>query len=357
MKRLLSLLLTALLLVPFASPFVQAEETTEADANADTAVHTLVALGDSIAAGYGMPGFDPHDLSKAKGCFANLLAAHYQLTYGSGMYNFAHTGLTSSDILTSLRSTDKDTLKQAELIVISSGSNDILDIMEEVVYKAYWALAEELSAQGITIDFSDLNAIEQNLLSLLTDPTKQDIVDRFLEECTNEQVRSRCQDAVLRCESNLKEMISYLREIGSQAQIFVITPYNPTTAVMHNQLSETLQNLLDDMRQRYLTVSESAEYGYAVELVDLLTDFEGKYLEMTNITSWDIHPSAAGHELIADTIIRRMDLLSEQKHTDQQKQQHQTAPVADIWVYVIFALAVAAVIAILLHSMIRRRNK
>ena len=357
MKRWFCWLLTALCVVSLAAVSVRAEDSNEPASATETTVHTIVLLGDSISAGFGMPGFESNDPSKAQGSFSNLLAEHYRLTYGQGMFNYAHTGLTSSEILTSLRHTDTDVLKQADMIVLSAGSNDILNILGESVYRSYQESADELRQQGILIDFSDLRGIEQTILTVLTDPSKKEVVDRFLQLCTNQQVQTRCQDAVLQCESNTKEMISYLREIGSQAEVFVITPYNPTTAVIQNRLSDLLQNTMDDLRKRLLSLSESAEYGYAVSVVDLLTDFEGKYLEMTNITSGDIHPSAAGHRWIADTIIRRMKLLSEQRTAQQQAIRHRTAPVADSWVYLLFSVAALCVIGILFYVVILHRKK
>ena len=170
-------------------------------------------------------------------------------------------------------------------------------------------------------------------------------------------VENRCEEAVLQCEANLKEMIAYLREIGAEAPIFVLTSYSPFEAMLHNRLTDELQHITEEMEKRYLSLAQSAEYGYNVSVIDLVTGFKDKYLELTNITSLDMHPSAAGHQYIADAIIHEMEQLSVQKQTSIQLQQHKTAPVDNIIVYMILGIAGIAVAFIIAHGIMIHRKK
>ena len=111
------------------------------------------------------------------------------------------------------------------------------------------------------------------------------------------------------------------------------------------------------MEKRYLSLAQSAEYGYNVSVIDLVTGFKDKYLELTNITSLDMHPSAAGHQYIADAIIHEMEQLSVQKQTSIQLQQHKTAPVDNIIVYMILGIAGIAVAFIIAHGIMIHRKK
>ena len=357
MKKISVLLLTVLLTFLFSSVPVLAEDSSSTQDDTLSAVHAIAAFGDSIPAGYGLPGFNPRDLTKATGSFPNLLADHYQLNKAQQLHNYSVTGITSSDILLSVKNADKDILRETDMIIICSGSNDIINTVGEAMYSAYAHMADDFTQAEMIVDFSDLNTIERSLLSLFMDSSKKELLDRFMAECTTEQVLNRCEEAVLQCEANLKETIAYLREIGAEAPIFVLTSYSPFEAMLHNRLTDELQHITEEMEKRYLSLAQSAEYGYNVSVIDLVTGFKDKYLELTNITSLDMHPSAAGHQYIADAIIHEMEQLSVQKQTSIQLQQHKTAPVDNIIVYMILGIAGIAVAFIIAHGIMIHRKK
>ena len=349
---LLTLLLVGLSLsLPVGAEAENSEEASQSE------IHSIVVFGDSIAEGYGMPGFTAGHPEKAEGSFANLLAEHYGLTDNDGIHNWAKTGLDSKDILKTVKNADIDCLKNADMIVISAGSNDMINLLGEVVFQTYNSMAGELRESGITLDFSDLNALESALLSILSDSSKKELLQRFIQECTTQQVKTRCQDAVMKCGNNIQEMISYVREVGSQAEIFLLTPYNPTEAFLSNDLFALIQHSIEDIGKTYQEISQSREYGYRVNVVDLLSDFSGQYLELTNIASLDIHPSAAGHRQIADTIIRRMNILLKQHEAEIMTIRHRTAPIDNVYVYLLLAGAGLCVIAIIVYAVLLRRKK
>lgn len=353
MKKLFCLLLTLLFAVSLSSLTVLAEDTNENSSE----IRSAAIFGDSISAGFGLAGYDPNDLTQAKGSFANLIAEHYHISGNDSFFNSSKSGRTSSEILENIKKTDKSILERADLVVISAGANDIISIVGETAFSAYYSLSDEFAQKNVHIDFSDLVSVENTIISLWKDSSTQELINKFAELCTTEQVLTRYQDAVLKCESNLKEMIAYMREIGCEAQIFLLTPYNPASILPQNKLTDALQKTLQDLEQRCVSLCKSAEYGFKVSAVDLMEAFKDKYAEMTSISSLDIHPSAAGHQLIADMIVQDVEIALQQQHESQNRQRHSTAPVPNLVVYIIFSVAGAAVVGIVIYAVLIHRKK
>jgi lysophospholipase L1-like esterase len=122
LRRASSVLLVLVLLVgcgqePSAEDST-AEETTTATAAASSSLD-YVALGDSLATGYGATnGYVYH--------YANLLGSDTGATVN--VYNLGVNGLTSKQLRAGIENDQrvKDTIKQAEVITIDIGANDLL---------------------------------------------------------------------------------------------------------------------------------------------------------------------------------------------------------------------------------------
>ena len=345
MKKIVCLLLSVLSFWSLFSLTVFAEN----DEDDSGAVQLLSVFGDSISTGFGLEDFDASDNSKAKNSFPNLLAKHYGLQFNESYFNDSRTGATSGQVLSDIKNADKERLKKSDMIIISVGANDIMSILEQTVFTAYSDSKSIFEQYGITIDFSSLKSIENTILAVWNDPSKKAVIDKIIAECTNEKCLNQYKDAVLKYLDNMKEMILYLREIGSEAELYFITPYNPTAAIPGNVLSDTLQKTLVDLKDGAVGISESQEFGYGVTVIDLLTDFQDRYYEMTQIASFDIHPTISGHRYIADKLIQTHVMNMRQREIELNQQRHRTAPYNDTIVYVIFVFACAAVIAILFH--------
>ncbi|MCR5456814.1 MAG: hypothetical protein K6F14_01920 [Clostridiales bacterium] len=113
-----------------------------------------VALGDSIPAGYG--------LSSTKDAYPSLLSNEIRYT----LYNLSHSGDTTSDLITKLKTSNaKSRLSQATLVTISIGGNDLIGSLENVFTLLYGSsdVVDEIYANSI----ANLRTICSTVISLV----------------------------------------------------------------------------------------------------------------------------------------------------------------------------------------------
>lgn len=139
--KALTFFVTLTLLATAASP-AMAEETAPAP-------KTLLALGDSLTTGYGLPNYtyggDPYLCDS----YINRIAAAFGLEGGKSYINRAVNGDKTGDLARLLPSLEGD-VKNAEMIVLTIGGNDLLGLMPEIAYM--------LSGQQVS-DFAQAVAI------------------------------------------------------------------------------------------------------------------------------------------------------------------------------------------------------
>lgn len=353
MKKLFCIILALIITVKVSAVCVQAEESSEMH----EPVSFITVFGDSIPAGYGLKDYTPVDLAKAKDCFVNLLCGRYGLEDGITCMNFAHTGLTTGDVMNSVKNTSKDTLKNSDVIIISAGANDIMDVLEEALLSAFLEERAYFEENGVHIDTSDLLSYERSLFAVITEPKVKDGTARIYAACTDENNKRTYTDTILKAENNIKETISFIRETGSNAEIIILLPYNPGEIITGNPLLDTVSEMLTDYHDKISAVCDSSEYGYSTNTVDLLTEFRGQAMTLTNITALDIHPNKAGHEKIAELITSKLDTVLSERNQDKISKADKSAPYSDTAVYIILCAACAAVILILINAVIIYRRK
>ena len=320
-------------------------------------VNSILVFGDSIPAGFALENYSAYDLSKAQDCFVNILCREYGLEYGSTCINYSVSGFTTEKVLNRIKNTDKDTVKNAAVIIISVGANDIMDAIEESVITAFRDEADFFESKGIRIDNSDLLSYEKSLLAVITNPDTKEGMERVYAVSTDEKSRRKYSDTVLKAENNVKELISYIRETGSSAEIIFLAPYNPTEIIRNNPILDIIAELLGSYRDKLAALCSSSEYGYSANTIDLLKDFEGKAMELTNISSFDIHPNKKGHERIAELNSELIDTLLSERNKEQSIKEARSAPYSDTVVYIIFGTACTLVILIMIIGVIKYRRK
>ena len=125
MKRIISLVILILITASF---------TFALQIHADGESKKYFALGDSIAYGYGLTNPDK-----------NTYAAQIALKYSLSLSNLAVNGATSADMLSTI--TNTPSIKNAELITISIGGNDIISNRSMFISKA---LLDKFTSSGMT---------------------------------------------------------------------------------------------------------------------------------------------------------------------------------------------------------------
>lgn len=238
---------------------------------------SLVVLGDSIATGYGLPGYVAGDNTSAKDSFGNKLGAQ-----SKDYANFAVDGRTTAELLTALDGAEISAkIKKADNVVVSIGGNDYLvplaTALMEAVYKD-----EEL--MGLFASGSEPTEADVKRLTEKLEPVMQNAVNSVdLNKTYN----------------NLNGIFGKIRQLNPDCEIVTLTVYNPfegnTNMAFFDKTSETVLAKLN-------TKIYAAAGINNVKVVDAYTLFKGKPTEYTNIATMDVHPNKSGHALIYSKI-------------------------------------------------------
>lgn len=244
----------------------------------------IVALGDSITAGY-EPGMAENavpygyvDRLKEQALFHGRAEV---VNYGilglktSGLFNYVMAikegkAITAGDIQEGLRdprlpefasgiSTAKTKLEQADVITITIGGNDVSALLTE--------------AKGLT----------------------------------NDELKAKAAELLNTYKSNVQQVVSILTEINPNAQIILADQYQPVPKVAGAALYEELTKVsgsftstVDEM------VSQFNADGKKVKAAHVAETFVGKELSLTHIFNEDVHPNQSGYEAIAKVMAQNI---------------------------------------------------
>ena len=242
----------------------------------------MTVLGDSIAAGYGLEGHE-RDKEPCYGCnsYANILAAKYELTAEKNYFNDAVSGATSSDLLLLLD--DKEVsqhVKNSDTVLISIGGNDLLHILLDQLPDT---IPEDTDESG--------EVIGENVMGNI-DPLK--LAEIFAT------IGEKKDEALENFKINMNALAVKLRTLNPAGLIIVNTQYDPFEDFKQIPgANELIGSSIDELNKiiNDNATDEAGNVRYIV--VDVAADFEGKSTELTNISQYDIHPNASGHEEIS----------------------------------------------------------
>ena len=247
---------------------------------------SYVALGDSITTGYG--------LAENETGFAKQVAD----SNGYTLTNLAQDGATSTDLLEVVTSeANADTLKNADLITVTIGGNDLMNAL-------YAYLADAYNTQNRT----DITA-EDVKASLAGTPSEIPQVAMLSFAASKIPVfpnSPAANTALSTFATKFSSIISAIKGNNSSAEIIVINQYNPYSRLSTGNLLD-LSAIDTAVRALNTVISSSAESaGYTV--ADVYTKFKEAESNPCNASvslpsiNLDFHPNATGHGLIADTI-------------------------------------------------------
>ncbi len=241
-----------------------------------------VALGDSIAGGYGL-----EDVPKES--YVGRVAAALEDRYGAvRLKNFGENGLRSDELLEILEEEDNgqhasyvEAIQEADLITLSIGSNDLLQYLSRDV---------------------NLQDLKKNGDRLFTEACR-----KFSE--------------------NIPGILDIISRNAPNAQIFVNNIYNPCNDISFGISEEAAKNL-EQMAEQYIqklnrgfetkrvqsvfNPKKKTKNSQRYTLVDVKGAFEQSDEKLINMMiSWrsiDPHPNREGHRVIAELIIPRIEL-------------------------------------------------
>ncbi|OGO87657.1 MAG: hypothetical protein A2Y15_06615 [Clostridiales bacterium GWF2_36_10] len=280
------------------------DNTTESDIQSEvsetetTEKLRIVTLGDSITRGYGL------DNPSLK-CFPSQLANNLREIYGKvDIKNYAIDGLTSGGLLEQLKSGDVSSLKDADIVTVCIGANNVLHLAFELIGNGNTDVINLFMEYGKYLmgDKSNVKALD-------------DLSDYFAsinERAESSEFIVKVQAGVEDLRTDIPKIIEEIRKVNKDAKIYFSTIYSPykgmnvslaliTTQFKLGYFSDNFVNLLNEV-----IIELSEETGYNV--VDICTLFAedvkdnvnaGIDIEEMNI-NFDPHPNLNGHTLIAD---------------------------------------------------------
>ncbi len=294
----------------------------------------IVVLGDSIASGYGL---DEKEYS-----YAQIVADYMD----ANLENYAAAGATSSETLAAVRSFDsekKAQLAKADLVIISTGANDIIEYSSRFILD--FAARNDLLKDGYTADnipekpsFGDIKKImsrdkvseyaksDSNLLRVNTALLQLRAHMVFTDSSPNYQKYDRIiQTQII---PNIEATVAEIRSVNPNARIVLQNVYDPLQLQQewcNANYSASYVKILNQFRPTFKDIikgfADQASNIEGVEIADVYGDFSS-FSNDANGCSWyftkmqnggsntDIHPSQRGHLAIAATIL---DTLGEKR--------------------------------------------
>lgn len=229
-----------------------------------------VAFGDSIAAGFG--------LDSPSEAYPSILAE----ALGFKLSNLAQNGQTSEELkarIAGLSKKEKDMVSEAQLITISIGGNDLIGEKNRKV------------------------VLSEALLSVLSgDYTMSDEMTEIYQTLKD----------------NLVASVSMLRELNPDAVILLQTLYNPYLGGEYTYLGYNIGDRLDYYVQKVNETYEDArQESDQFFIVDVAKQMNGvpEYF----YTTFDFHPTAAGHEAIAKILAKAYQEILSNGETQQEE--------------------------------------
>lgn len=289
MKRHVSLLLTLIMLLGMnAVSFAQER--------------TILSLGDSISAGYGLS-------DRGGECFVSLITLP-----GDTVLNKAVDGNEAPDIISQLTDPQNENyispeaVEKSRIVTITCGGNDMMELLYEKIATEYTNVHPR--KQKITADEVLGKLAEGNVYAIAAAIHVLDADDEAYY-MNDGEFDIRLNTFI----ENLLWITTYIHSINTEAEIYVATQYNPYVEFENSSGLKVLHFGMEDGTTRLNeAIMENAEKGgYRVcdvkAAFDSYTGDEDLYNanpDLDNI-NLDFHPSKAGHEVIAAVFDKKIN--------------------------------------------------
>ena len=337
MKKLLSLLVSAAIGLTSMS----AMSCSSADKTSEAQGKNIVLFGDSIAAGYSRNNTVEYNYGE--------ICADY---LGGEAANYAVSGDTTDDlieVIAALDDTQKNTVADADYIIISAGGNDIIHYASKFILE--YAAKKGFLNEGFTADmipdepsFTTLMLMlningEGGLMEYASSgfTAVSDLATQLRTLANNLRLNSGTYDGYIinHIIPGLSTAVDDIRAINPDAPIIIQTIYNPIEispeyiaehygsnsdyATMIGQLRLNCENIMNTFKSELNTYAASADN---VKVADVLYEFRGLDDSVTpnnanpgyayyftdmqsgSLQTADFHPNQKGHLAIASIILK-----------------------------------------------------
>ena len=225
----------------------------------------LVALGDSIGTGYLLENAENES-------YVNKLSKALSMQ----KENYAVNGRTSDELLDSLlEGKDNEKIKEASVITVSIGGNDIMLPLIGMV--------ESFLPEGKSIDTASFDELSN-------------AGERLISGEKDSEIKSQLSARVKIFNEKFPRIIDEIKKINPKAQIVVQTIYNPfNNALFLDHPYELLNPYLLEINNQILGLKDKENYMVA----DIYKDTEEiSAFQIVNLENYDIHPNKKGHNIM-----------------------------------------------------------
>lgn len=260
--------------------------------------NSYVALGDSITTGYGL---------EEEQSFAEIVAEEKEYTLNDTL---AADGATSEELLGVVTNPENaETLKNANLITITIGGNDLMGALYQYLADVYNTTNEtaftgedmQLALMGQNADIPQSTALLLLMFNL------------------NTFVSSGIDSTLSEFQTNLSSIFQKLKELNPTAQIIVTNQYNPYGILENSSYASLVEQFETGIAKLNDVISEVCE-SLGVTVADVHASFAEALDAGENpcnasvaggTINPDFHPNAYGHELIAAAIAAQLPEMPE----------------------------------------------
>ncbi|MGH4123173.1 MAG: GDSL-type esterase/lipase family protein [Clostridium sp.] len=254
-------------------------------------IYKYVALGDSI--GFGMSASEGKDYVSLFGDYLKSQPGNSKIQ----IYNLAKPGDTTEDLLNKLKNnvSMKDTLKDATVITISIGGNNLLSTVIQEVSRAFAVNSN-----------NNPNFMNEIAAAITSNPKKDAIIEGLTK---SRKLPIALAEGVVQFVKQWDDIIKSINTLAPKAKVYVTTIYNPFNS----------QDSLHDFFEKYIKVingiMEVGSIPGSYKVVDsykVFKDYNGTDpLVNFNVAKGklDPHPTDKGHSVIFQAHIDRSALL------------------------------------------------
>lgn len=331
--KILAVLLSAAILTGCGAASSESVSESAEGSSAVVTEKSLVTLGDSISAGYGL---DDALSQRYSALLKDQLQARDNITWQD--YNYAVSGDDSGDLVRNLNNGRALHAPSADTIILYIGANNLLG-----AYTDYFMNKAEENG----FDLSDPENLTDEDITELQEKMEDEIEDA---DAVMESVQSIIDENLIQLDSDLETIYQWIRERNTKADIYVLNIYNPYTEDISSELigqdtdfSEYAQSQIDraneiiagliekhddlipvDIASAFAAcdpipvlgssiaeISDETDGTDSAEITDSAdgTDNADTAISM-EMEGYDPHPNADGQKLIADTIYQIMESRS-----------------------------------------------
>lgn len=258
---------------------VKADEISSVNMSQTSSSINYLALGDSISCGM--------SADSGKG-YVDLFHKHLETLgrYGEvNLQNLSVSGDKSSDLLTKFQTDEyKEAVKDAKIITISIGGNNLLSPVIEAVCQAF----------GVNKD-DNPNYQTELALAVASNPNKDAILAGIVSSGT---LLQSLNSGILQFQSDFPKIIKTIKEIAPESEIYVLTLYNPFNS------KDPMYSAFDSIINRInKTIKIQTNNCNIVDVYEKLKTTSGAVNFSLSNMMIDPHPTTIGHAAIYDLLV------------------------------------------------------